>query len=122
MKLRGFTLIELLVVLAIIATLLTLVSPNYFRNLDKSKEVVLKQNLTQTRDAIDKFHADRDRYPSTLMELVTERYLRQLPVDPIMDRNDSWILISAKDGKSGIYDIQSGAAGKGQDGTLFQSW
>lgn len=122
MKLRGFTLIELLVVLAIIATLLTFVSPNYFRNLDKSKETVLRQNLTQTRDALDKFHADRDRYPTTLAELVTERYLRQLPLDPITDRNDSWLLIPPKDGKPGIYDIQSGATGKGQDGTLYQSW
>src|SRR5258708_163642 len=53
--LRGFTLIELIVVLAIIATLLTLAVPRYFHSTDRAKEAVLKQNLAQMRDSIDKY-------------------------------------------------------------------
>ena len=81
----GFTLIELLVVMAIIATLLTIATPRYTGSLDRSKEVVLKQSLGVMRDAIDKFHGDSGHYPESLEELVTKRYLRKLPVDPITD-------------------------------------
>ena len=54
MRRSGFTLIELLVVLAIVATLLLLAVPRYFSSVDRSKEVVLKENLNQMRDAIGK--------------------------------------------------------------------
>ena len=49
---RGFTLIELLVVLAILALLLTLAVPRYFRSIDHSKETVLRENLRITREMI----------------------------------------------------------------------
>jgi len=42
---RGFTLIEMLVVMAIIATLLTIAVPRYFRSLERSRETVLRQDL-----------------------------------------------------------------------------
>lgn len=60
---KGFTLIELLVVLAIVATLLTLVVPKYFNQIEVSKEVVLLDNLQATREIINKFYADIGRYP-----------------------------------------------------------
>lgn len=47
---RGFTLIELLVVMAIIATLLTIAAPRYFRSLERSREAVLKQDLATLRE------------------------------------------------------------------------
>src|SRR5690242_3848119 len=49
----GFTLIELLVVLSIIATLLMIAVPRYFHSLERSKEAVLRQDLSVLRDAID---------------------------------------------------------------------
>ena len=52
----GFTLIELLVVLAIVSTLLLLVAPRYFHQVDASREAVLRDNLRATRDVIDKFY------------------------------------------------------------------
>ncbi|HET9352274.1 MAG TPA: type II secretion system protein, partial [Burkholderiales bacterium] len=61
--LTGFTLIELLIVLAIIATLLTIAVPRYYASLDRSKEVVLKENLYQMRDAIGKYYGDKGKYP-----------------------------------------------------------
>jgi len=82
---RGFTLIELLVVLAILGLLLSLAAPKYVRSVDNAKETVLAENLRTTREAIDRFHADRGRYPASLDELVARRYLRSLPVDPLID-------------------------------------
>jgi general secretion pathway protein G len=80
---RGFTLIELLVVLSIIALLLTLAVPRYFHSIDTSKEAVLSENLHIVRETIDKFYGDKGRYPESLEELVSERYLRALPHDPV---------------------------------------
>ena len=85
---RGFTLIELLVVMAIIATLLTIAVPRYFHSADRSKEAVLRQNLAQMRDAIDKHYGDTGKYPESIEALVTRKYLRSMPVDPINDSRD----------------------------------
>jgi len=120
---RGFTLIELLVVMAIVATLLTLVAPRYFRHVDNTREVVLRQNLAQVRDAIDKFRADSGKLPTSLEDMVDKRYLRSLPVDPITESNSSWTLIPAKSGEpTGLADIRSGAPGKATDGSLYADW
>jgi type II secretory pathway pseudopilin PulG len=44
---------------------------------------VLSENLRIVRETIDKFYGDKGRYPESLDELVSERYLRALPHDPI---------------------------------------
>ncbi|WP_255573585.1 type II secretion system protein [Deefgea tanakiae] len=118
---RGFTLIELLVVLAIMASLLTLVVPRYFQQTDRAQETVLKHNLVAVRDGIDKFFADTGRYPSNLDELVSKKYLRELPLDPITGKRDSWIIVAPETG-SGVYDLKSGAEGTSNDGTPYSSW
>lgn len=120
---RGFTLIELLVVMAIIATLLTLVAPRYFQNIQRSKEAVLRQNLEQTRDAIDKYYADAGKYPDVLDDLITQRYLRNLPYDPITDSKTTWVPVPPEgEAKGAIYDIKSGATGNSIDGTAYSEW
>jgi general secretion pathway protein G len=116
----GFTLIELLVVMAIIATLLTLVVPRYFKSVDRSKEVVLKQSLATVRDAIDKHYGDTGKYPDSLQELVDKRYLRSMPLDPITDSTTTWQIVPPPDAsKGGVYDIHSGASGTAADGKPF---
>ncbi|SAK75305.1 type II secretion system protein G [Caballeronia catudaia] len=119
---RAFTLIELLVVLAIIATLLTLVVPRYFGQADKAKETVLHQNLAAMRDSIDHFRADQGRYPQTLDELVQKRYLREIPMDPVAQSRTAWTTEQPGDGTPGVYNVRSGAKGKGKDGTDYSSW
>jgi len=118
---RGFTLIELLVVLAILVLLLTLAAPRYFHGVDRAKEAALLQNLSVTRDALDKFHGDLGRYPDSLQELVDRQYLRKVPVDPLTDSADTWILMPPADG-SGIYDLHSGAEGIAKDGSAYADW
>jgi general secretion pathway protein G len=117
---RGFTLIELLIVLSIIAVLLTLSVPRYFQSVDYSKETVLAENLRTTRDSIDKFLADNGRYPDSLDELVSKRYLRGLPMDPIVGNATSWKLTPPPTGYKGqVYDLHSSAPGNTRDGKLF---
>jgi general secretion pathway protein G len=121
---RGFTLIELLVVMAIIATLLSLALPRYFGSVDRSKEVTLMQSLSVMRDAIDKFYADNGRYPEQIADLVERRYLRSLPVDPITESTDTWIVIAPPATaavKGNVYDIKSGAQGKTREGVEFSA-
>ena len=120
---RGFTLIELLVVLAVIATLLTLAVPRYFGSIDKSKEAVLKENLFQIRDAISRYHADKGKYPETLEALATDKYLRKVPVDPMTETASTWVVVPPADPqKTGVYDVRSGAQGKGIDGSEYAQW
>jgi general secretion pathway protein G len=119
-RVRGFTLIELLVVMAIIATLLSLVAPRYFASLEKSKEAVLKQNLRVMREAIDQHYADREKYPETLEELVSKKYLRTIPPDPITESATTWVVTAPENPELGaVYDVRSGAEGKTQDGTPY---
>src|SRR5687768_12625274 len=114
----GFTLIELLVVLAIIATLLTIAVPRYYASIDRSKEAVLKENLYQMRDAIGKYYADKGRYPESLEALATDKYLRKVPIDPVTDSASTWVVVAPDDPqKTGVFDVRSGAQGKGLDGT-----
>ncbi len=120
---RGFTLIELLVVLAIVATLLTLALPRYFSSVEKSKEAVLKENLFQLRDAISRYHADRGRYPETLEALAGDKCLRRVPLDPLTESAATWLVVPPEDlQRGGVFDVRSGAPGRGMDGTEFVQW
>ncbi len=119
----GFTLIELLVVMVIIAILVSIAAPRYFNSVEKSKETVLRQDLSVMRDAIDKYYSDNDKYPDSLEDLVTKKYLRKLPVDPITDNATTWIVVPPSDlDKGGVFDLHSGAPGNGRDGTPYSSW
>lgn len=120
---RGFTMIELLVTLAILGLLVSLAAPRYFGNMDKAKEDVLREDLYLMRDAIDKFYSDRNRYPATLDELVTERYLRKVPVDPFTQSTKSWVPVAAADPAQGVVaDVRSGAPNTARDGTWLKDW
>jgi len=120
----GFTLIELMVVLTVLALLLTLAVPRYFNHLERAKEATLKQDLSVMRDAIDKFHGDKGRYPDQLDELVSARYIRNIPVDPMTESGTTWRVIPPTDteAKGAVYDIKSGADGKSADGSPYGEW
>jgi general secretion pathway protein G len=119
---RGFTLIELLVVMAVLAVLASLVAPRYMDKVDTARETVLRQDLVGMRTAIDQFYRDQARYPQTLDELVTKRYLRAIPVDPVTDSATTWIVVPPKDGSKAVFDVKSGAQQRARDGSDYASW
>jgi len=124
----GFTLIELLVVVAIIGILAGVVVGQYQRSIKKAKEAVLKENLFRTRNSINQYFADKGKYPFDLRSLVEDHYLRTMPLDPITEGSETWILIYADlddadiSLEPGIADLQSGADGVGLDGSAYSSW
>jgi len=119
----GFTMIELLVTLAILGLLVAIAAPRYFANIDRAKEGALREDLFIMRDALDKFYSDRNRYPETLDELVTQHYLRKLPVDPYTRSAKSWVAIPAPDPAMGmVWDVRSGAPDTASDGTWLKDW
>jgi len=122
-RIKAFTLVELLVVLAIIALLLSLAVPRYFHSIEKSKETVLRDNLSLTRQALDKYYGDNGKYPDSLDMLVSKKYLRSLPLDPITGSSTTWIIVPPEvPEKGGVYDLKSGAPGKARDGTEYKDW
>jgi general secretion pathway protein G len=119
----GFTLIELLVVMSIIAVLLTIAVPRYFKALEHSRETVLRQDLSVLREAIDKHLGDYGQYPDSLAALVERKYIRAVPVDPITKTADSWAPVVSEDADHpGIRDVHSAAEGNASDGTAYKDW
>jgi len=122
-RIRGFTLIELLVVMAIIATLLTIAVPRYFKTLERSRETVLRQDLSVLREAIDKHFGDFGQYPDSLTALVERHYIRAVPVDPITASAESWQMVVSEDpDHPGVRDVHSGSDAKATDGSAYQEW
>ena len=112
MKAKGFTLVELMVVMTVIALLLSIVVPNYVGRVKRAEETVLQENLTLMRDALDKHYADAGKYPASLDELVSKRYLRSIPKDPFTQSAATWTPVPPTDPKrGGIFDIHSSAKG-----------
>ena len=119
----GFTLIELLVVMSIIAVLLTIAVPRYFKALERSRETVLRQDLSVMREAIDKHLGDFGQYPDSLAALVERHYIRAVPVDPMTKAADSWQVVVSEDADHpGIRDVHSGAEDTGSDGKPYKEW
>jgi general secretion pathway protein G len=119
---RGFSLLELIVVLAILALLVSLISPRFVGSLESSKEASLKANLAIMRQTLDRYYSDRGRYPDNFEQLVSERYLRGLPIDPMTESDTTWVAIGHPAGLPGIYDIKSGSAKMGFDKRLYNEW
>lgn len=115
-----------MVVLVLIALLAGIVAPIVTRSIERAKESTLKENLMVTRRALDNYYADKGRYPDILEDLVRERYLRSVPVDPITERSDSWILLRDDPGdagtSTGIFDLHSGSSESSSEGVPYREW
>mgnify|MGYP000370752348 FL=1 len=104
---RGFTMIELVIVMAMLGLLLSLALPQYMAALERGREQVLQSNLAAMREAIDKYYGDRGRYPDTLEDLVTQRYLRAVPIDPFTE-SPTWVVVAPRESdKGGVIDVRS---------------
>ncbi|MBI4752095.1 MAG: prepilin-type N-terminal cleavage/methylation domain-containing protein [Acidobacteria bacterium] len=124
---RGFTLLELTITISLMMILAAIAVPVYQSLILRAKETVLHDTLFKLRDSIDKYTNHKEAAPSTLQDLVTAKYIREVPIDPITGRNDTWTVkleeeASSRDGKIGIRDVFSGAEGTSTEGTPYTEW
>lgn len=124
----GFTFVELMVVVAIIVILITIAIPTYQKSVIRAKESVLKNNLFTMRTVIDNYTYDKQKAPQSLQDLVTEGYLREVPVDPMTGSNQTWKVImedatqAVDQDNPGIWDVKSGSDKMALDGTTYSDW
>ncbi len=125
---HGWTLIELLVVISLIMILASVAMNQYSTSIRAAQEATLKTNLFRMRDAIDQYFADKGQYPASIQALVSEGYLRAVPLDPITRSTDTWSTTPAEPDPSrpssevGIYDVKSGSDGMALDGSRYSDW
>ena len=125
---RGFTLIEILIVVSIIGILISIAIPIYQKSLIRTKESVLRNNLFSIRTQIDEYSYNMQKAPQQLQDLVTEGYLRKVPVDPMTGSNDKWVTVMEDSMKSvsqtepGIFDVHSSSDKKSLEGTPYAEW
>jgi len=125
---RGFTFVEMMVVISIIVILVSMASPVYQKSILRAKESVLKNNLFTLRTVIDNYTYDKEKAPQTLQDLVSEGYLREVPIDPITGSNQDWRLVmedasqSVDQSEPGIFDVRSSSSKVGLDGRPYSEW
>ena len=125
---RGFTLVELMVVMAVVTILISMAVPMYTKAVLRAKESVLKNNLFTMRRVIDEYTFDKQKAPQSLQDLVSEGYLRALPMDPITGSDQTWkpimedALQSVNQTEPGLFDVKSGATKTSLEGTPYSEW
>lgn len=135
---RGMTLLELIVCTVIIGILSTTAVPiarNVARN---QKESLLREHLKEMRKAIDRFYEkkadtqpgldDAEYYPKSLQELVDQRFLRRIPIDPFTENAD-WKTRSSTDDPAGnisnqqnVFDVYSASSENDRQGRPYSVW
>jgi general secretion pathway protein G len=127
---KGFTLVEILIVLALIGILVAMILPSHKTATIRAKEAVLKENLFQIRDAINKYYHYKNKYPTDLEDLVISKFMRKIPMDPFLKTNE-WEPIHFEPEEmedfdpeiaEGIIDVRSKNQGTALDGTKYVDW
>lgn len=123
---KGFSLLELMIAMFIMIILLSVALPTYQRSVQYAKETVLKENLWQMRKAIDQYASDKGKFPPSLESLVEGKYLREMPVDPILERAE-WQAVMGEDTLSadaadGVKDVKSMAEGEDSEGKPYSEY
>lgn len=122
----GFSLLELMIAMLILVILLSIAVPTYQRSVQHAREVVLKQNLWQMRRAIDQYSADKQKLPKSIEDLVTDKYLSEKPIDPILEKAE-WNEIQGEDtnspdAESGLKNVTSLAEGTDSEGVEYSKY
>jgi general secretion pathway protein G len=124
----GFTLIELIIVTVLMVVLASVALVQYQNSVTRAKEAVLREDLFRMRDAIDQYYADKNKWPQSLQDLVSDGYVREIPKDPITDSADSWQTVAAQaepgntTAEPGVFDVKSGSDKMALDGSPYSEW
>ena len=125
---HGFTLIELLVVMSLIVVLSSVALVGYQNSVVRAREATLTDDLHKLREAIDQYYADKQKWPSSLEDLVTDGYVRRIPDDPMTGAADTWTTVPAESdpanptAEPGIFDVKSGSDKTSLDGKPYSEW
>ncbi|MGH9368430.1 MAG: type II secretion system protein [Thermoanaerobaculia bacterium] len=129
---KGFTLLELLVVMTIIGILAAIAVPALRDSPQRAREATLREDLFTLRSVIDQYHGDKGVFPPDLETLVSDGYLRKIPVDPMTKSAETWVLsyeeiapdeeTASEPATPGLTDIHSGSEKTALDGTLYKEW
>ncbi len=122
----GFTLLELMIAMFIVIILLSVALPTYQRSVQYAKETVLKENLWQMRKAIDQYASDKGKFPPSIDSLVEGKYLREMPMDPILEAAE-WEAVMGNDplnpdSGDGLKDVKSKADGQDSEGKAYKNY
>lgn len=145
---RGVTLLEMIIVISILLILMGAAVPVVRISVRRDKEIELRRDLWEMRDAIDRYHdaanknlfqikLGTDGYPADLDTLVNGveiaggkkmRFLRRVPVDP-MTGNTDWGLRSMQDdpksdswGGQSVFDVYTKSNATALNGTNYKDW
>ena len=144
---RGLTLVELIVAFTIIGIMAAAAVPIVRVRIKREKEIELRRDLWEMRDAIDRYKDAAERnafqtkidslgYPPDLQTLVDGvdvqgkklRFLRRIPVDPMTGDTD-WGLRANQDdpdstswGGQNVFDVYTKSEATALDGTKYNTW
>jgi general secretion pathway protein G len=125
---RGFTFVEMMVVITIIVSLISMAIPIYQKSIVRAKESVLANNLFTLRTVIDNYTYDKEKAPQSLQDLVSEGYLKDVPIDPMTGDSSTWKIVmedasqALNQSEPGIFDVHSGSDKTGLDGVAYAEW
>lgn len=120
--------------MTIIGILAAIAVPALRDSPQRAREAALRGDLFSFRSVIDQYHGDKGNYPADLQSLVSDGYMRKIPLDPMTKSADTWVLayeeVAADSQTSstdppqqpGVIDVHSGSTGKALDGTAYKEW
>ena len=122
----GFTLLELMIVITIVIILAAIALPQYQKTIVQAREAVLRDDLYNMRKLLDQYAADKGKLPQSLDDLINERYMREMPIDPITGQAD-WTVVTGDDpnsgsGEQGVIDVKSSSSDVSSDGRPYSEW
>jgi len=116
-----------MIVITIILILLGMAAASYTKSVRRAREAVLRNDLQELRKAIDNYTLDKLAPPQSVTDLVDNKYLHSVPIDPITQQAD-WVpvfdsvILSPDQNGTGMTDVHSNSDQTSLEGTPYNTW